>query len=480
MKRITTVFLSLAAVSVMFFALLGLTGCSESEADRTEELSASMKVFYNELDEAFPEKIYSFEAVTRYLADWAEAQGLEVRSVKDHYIIISNPSTKGTKDADFNVIQCTVDTENVHGDLHELSLAMAALLGPVQHGRIKLIVTESVGNLFPGAADLKKKSIKGDHFIQIRETGKNQVYTRGALESSCTFSTRDDMTEPEYTNAFLITFTMDRYFADPYLYDKKHRYPNPAEIIGELLASAKSSGRLFEVASFEAESEDRFIPHTAKAVVVIDDNNVEAFQKRFERSFESVEDKFEKLDEASFTYTMEETEMPEKVLDQKISDNLISLMYTIQTGPYIQNEDTGTVYAASYIKSISTKNGKFRMKMDMRSLDEPYMEEMSANYQIAAGLSDVSYKAEESGRIWTSKEGSIAASYFSSVLSDESKDSDVMIRSSECDEIWSTRPKTDLISCWYEKSRRKDMLAYLLNFMDTDPQKEPLSETGSE
>ena len=470
MKRNLSIIIRIAVAVCMLAALFSFTGCGETETDRNSDLIEQMKTFYSELDQKFPDKeaVYSFSEVEQYLSDWGELEGLDVRSVKDHYMIISNHASKSHEDDDFNVIQCTVDTENIRGDLHELSLCMAALLGPVQHGRIKLIVTESQGNRFPGAADLKKKSIKGDHFIQLKETKKNLVYTKGPLEATCKLTRDEDTVSPEYTNAFLITFSISQHYADPYLYDKKHSFPNPAETLGDLLASAKSAGRLFEVASFQTESEDGYLPHTAKALVVIDDNNIEAFQKRFEKSYQNVEDKFDSLEDESFVYTMEEAELPETVLNQTVSDNLISLMYTLQTGPHVQSEDSGTVYAASYIESVSTEDGKFKLRMNMRSLDEASMDEMTGNYLIAAGLSDANCKVSESKRLWTCAEDSDAAAYFVPLITDETEDTDTMIRSSECDIIWSKRHKTDIISCWYDKSKREDMLTYLLNYMDTE------------
>ena len=93
-------------------------------------------------------------------------------------------------------------------------------------------------------------------------------------------------------------------YADPFDFDT--HYPNPVETIGSLLATEKSSGNLFQLVSFDCKVDNGYTPGSATAVVVIDDNDVESFTKKFDKSNESMKKKFDKLED-HFVYTMTET-----------------------------------------------------------------------------------------------------------------------------------------------------------------------------
>lgn len=84
-------------------------------------------------------------------------------------------------------------------------------------------------------------------------------------------------------------------------------YPNPVEVIGNLLASEKSSGQLFQLASFNCEAKDGYIPTSATAVVVVDSNDISSFEKRFRSSYNNMKNRFEKLED-NFVYTLTATD----------------------------------------------------------------------------------------------------------------------------------------------------------------------------
>ena len=90
-------------------------------------------------------------------------------------------------------------------------------------------------------------------------------------------------------------------YADPFDFDT--HYPNPVETIGSLLATEKSSGNLFQLVSFDCKVDNGYTPGSATAVVVIDDNDVESFTKKFDKSNESMKKKFDKLED-HYVYTL--------------------------------------------------------------------------------------------------------------------------------------------------------------------------------
>lgn len=471
MKRFLTVFI-IMALALAFF----LCGCGEEEVDRSQELKDTMSQCDAAWDESFPsdsESEISFTKIADHIAVWCANNGLEVTEKADHYVVLTNSATKGKKDAPSFTICCPVDPAELDDTKSQLSLAMTGVLGPKDHGRLRLIVTESLDGEYPGAEQLDSKYKDCDHFIYLYKGGSDSVYTAGPLSSECRLSCDSDRTEPSYTNAYKITVSIPDHL-DPYTYDKEKTLPNPINVLGDLLASAKSSGRLFEIASFSSKQTDEFLPRKASVTVVIDSNNVEAFQKRFDKSFDAFEDRFGELEQEenedgtpaeTFTYTMEETDMPDSVLGQSACDNIISLMYTLQTGIHLQDEESNAINAASYIRSVRTKDGKFSLVMDMRSRDSESMEEMSGNYLITSGLCDVKYKSEDARRLWSSaKDSSLAAWFLAAAKGSDSDAETIRLQSSECDVLYKDSDKVDMVAYRYDSNLRDAALTNLIDY----------------
>ncbi len=466
MKRFLFVFVLICIVIATV-----LCGCEPQQIDRGSELKQVMDTCDSKWSQAFPTGTATFDQISDYIAGWGGNAGLDVTKKSEHYLVLTNPATKGKKKVPSVALCVSVDPSHLRDCVSLLSLGMTNALGPMEHGKIRLIVTESNEDGFPGADSISSKYMNCDHFIHLYRGSSAMVYTAGPMSALGTMSFHAPRKSPSYSNAYKIHLTIPENI-DPYSYDKASSLPNPINVVGDLLASAKSSGRLFEIASFTAKDNGDFLPCEATAVVVIDDNNVEAFQKRFNTSFEAFQKRFGELElsqnedgetTASFQYTMEETKLPKKVLRQSAGDNIISLMYTLQTGIHLQDEDTGAITAASYIRSVSTADGEFSLIMDMRSRDSASMEEMSGNYLITSGLCDVRYKSGEPKRLWTAVKESSLAAWFTATVND-AEDDPIRIQSSECDHLYSRGDHPDLISYRYDKDHRDTALENFLSY----------------
>ena len=469
-------------ICLMLFLTLILCGCGEtSQVDRDKELKEIMSALGSRWEESFPDGVLSFRQIEDYIADWCDDEDIEVTKRTDHYIVLTSEATKGQKKTPSVTFACTMDPDDPDSGVHTLSLGMASLLGPLQHGRIRLIVTESSGDKFPGASTLDSESLDCAHCIHLYPGSSAMVYTAGALSSVCKLSAGAKRVRPSYTNAYKIKVAIPEN-ADPYNFEKEHAVPNPVNVLGDLLAYAKSSGRLFEIASFKAKENGDYLPAVATAVVVIDDNNVEAFQKRFDKAVENLQKRFKDLEieteedtdgtpEEPFTYTMKKKHLPDTVLQGTAGDNIISLMYTLQTGIHLQDEETGAITAASYIRSVSTDNGKFSLVMDMRSRDKDAMEEMAGNYLITSGLCDVNYSDTKPVRLWKAADESTSAAWFTAAVNNDNEDTTKM-QTCEANVLYSRRDGLDLIDYRCNADRYDDaldnILGYLTSVVSTD------------
>ena len=460
MKR----FISVVTFLILTASLL-LTGCS-GELDRDAELKEAFNSIEDDISATFNKDTCDFDLLQDFLKSWSKNSDIEVISTAKGYSVLVNPATEGFEKADITTLQCSINTDDAEHSLKVLASALTALLGPYEHGDIRLIVTEFTGGERIGAANVDDKWLSGDNFINMQYSGTTSIYTSGPDSMNCSIQVESEPVAPAYGNAYAITMSMTEY-ADPFNFEKKSNYPNPIGVIGSMLATQKSAGRLFEVASFTAKAHEGYTPYTATAVVVIDSNNVENFTKRFDKSYSNMEDRFDELGD-DFVYTMTETEMPDQVLRQRTADNLISLMYTLNTGICYQDEDSGLVLASAYIKSISTGEGALKVNLNIRARGTENLDELSREYEVTSGLCDMYYSTEEPFKTWTSSSGSDMATFFSELVPLAEGDSNITLKSYDNDIFASKNPKLNMISYTFEDDDSLRAALNIVHYMDQE------------
>ncbi len=456
--------LFISAVAVIVFTVsLFLGGCSLGEQSREDELKSTLKTTYDELNSTFSGDTGKYSLVSEYLYSWAKKNELTVAENQDSYMVIENPATGGYEDSESTVLQCAVDTSHLNASMQPLAVSLTALLGPESHGPISLIITEIDSGNYTGAASVKPEYYECDNFINIQYGNETSLLTSGSDAFTGTMTSDISTSSPSYSQAYSITMSTEGY-SDPF--DFELNYPNPVETIGSLLATQKSSGNLFQIASFNCEYAEGYTPVSATAVVVIDGNDVESFTKKFNNSYENVQEKFADLDD-HFVYTMTETSMPSSVISNNYSDNIISLMYTLQTGIYLQDEDSDQIISASNISSISTDGGKLNVIINSRSLDADVLQEMSDSFATTSGLCDIQYSASEAEKTWTSDAERDLAQFFLDALSFDESNGLSTIKSSELDIFSSKVSGLNAISYTFNSENRKAALMNLLHFLSS-------------
>lgn len=460
MKRILLFFISFTV-----FASLLLSGCGE--INRDNELKGVMGSIEDDLSDAFAEDTCEYGLFSDYIQSWAEASNVDVIYKGKSSTVILNEASPGCSKEPSTVLLCNLNTSSMSSSFKVLSTAMTSLIGPIRHGDISLVITEYSDGRYIGIDEVPVKYLKSDRLINLQASGSDTIITSGSNNAVASFRKSGSLSQPHYTNAYEITFSMSEY-TDPYNYAKDKNYPDPINVIGSLLATAKSSGRLFEIASFTSSCNNGYTPYSAKAVVIIDDNNIESFTKKFEKSYENMNDRFDKVDD-SFVYTMTECDMPDEVLSDSVSNNLISLMYMLNTGICIQDEETGTVEASSYIKSITTEDGDLLMQVDMRTRGESYLDSLSMEYETTAGLCSTGYSCSGHSVLWKSVSKSALVKYFTEKVPilDEAE-SNISIRTYENDIISKKLPDQNMIIYTFEKGNRKSALENITHFLDAE------------
>lgn len=424
-------------VALMMTALLFLTGCSVDDS-REGQLNDILDETNAGLVDTFSDSTTKFEMVEDYLASWAKNNNIEVTKTGKHCMVLTNKATEGIK-CDSLALHVAVDTEDMTSTNRPLAVALTSLLGPEQHGKIKLIVTETNDEGYMGSDAIAEKYLKVDNLISINQRSKVDLKIGGAYAFDATLNKEVSYEEPTYAHAYEIKLTIDNY-KDAFDYTAK--YPNPIDVIGSYLASNQSSGKLFQLASFKCKVSDCSTPYSASAIVVIDDNNVESMKKKFDKSYESVNKKCDKI-EANFVYTMNETTMPEKVLTHESSSSLISLMYTLDTGIYYQDEDSGDIISANTITNLKAKDGKFILDLTGRSKTKESLVEMNTALKTTAGLTDYNYSAGKPYITWEAQDE--LADYFLEALSMSREDNHTTLLTSDLNILTSKKPGLNCI-----------------------------------
>lgn len=449
---------------IAIFALTPLlAGCGSAGLNREDELNSSLESTYEELSATFSGETGQYDLVAEYLNSWASKNEITISANEESYMVLENPATEGADKAGSTAIQCSIDTNSLGRSIQSLAISLTALLGPLEHGDIALIVTETNDGEYTGAAAIDTKYLEYDNFINMTQNDDVELYTAGSYAATASMTTELSAAEPYYSNAYEITMRISGYH-DPFNI-KDTDYPNPVEVIGNLLASEKSSGQLFQLASFNCEAKDGYIPTSATAVVVVDSNDISSFEKRFRSSYNNMKNRFEKLED-NFVYTLTATDLPSTVISNETSDNIISLMYTLKTGTYLQDEESGEIVALSEISNVSTSNGSFNLQTAMRSIDETVINEMAEVFLTTSGLCNIDFSISDTNSTWPSKDNKALAAYFTEALGAEETIFESTLESSECD-VLSAKAPLNMISYQCNIHHGEAALSNICSFLES-------------
>ena len=457
MKKYIITIIPLILISVMF-----LSGCSLGEMNRENELKSSLESTYEELTSTFSGDSGQYSLVSEYLKSWAKKNSIERADSGSSDTILSNPATTGYENSEPTVLQCSIRTDDFRNSMQSLAISLTSLLGPEIHGNISLIVTEVDNGEFTGASAADPKYYSSGSFINIDNSDDIELVRAGSYEMDSTMTASLSTSASSYTHAYTITMSISGYH-DPFSFE--NHYPNPVETIGSLLATEKSSGKLFDLASFECESADGYTPTSATAVVVVNDNDVNSFTSKFEKSYNSIKNRFEKLGD-NFVYTLTETSLPESVISSDSSNNIISLMYTLQSGIYLQDEDTGEIISASDISYVSTSGGTFTLKMRSRSTDKATLSDMSAEFLTTSGLSDISYSVTDPHMTWSSDSKNDASAFLADALGTKDSITENTLESSDLD-VFASKADINAVSYRCSLTHREAALMNLLHYTES-------------
>lgn len=401
MKRFFPVIISLILICSTLF-----TGCNNNN-ETTVSSKDSLEAFHDLLTESLlpetetttDETEITFKQFSSVLSSWADGNNIDVQESNDNYIVLSKGSSGEIKNVESFTFHSAIDLSSISAvktSLSNSAIIMAILNDASNHGDLNAIFTMVKDGQPVGSESLASEYLECDNFIDIAYDKNTTLYNTFAAISDMTATKELTITQPQYTKAFEIKFEGKQ---NQSAYKNRGHYPNPIKTIGDLLASSQTSTILFELTSFNGGTNSDQIPSEATANIVLHENDVESFTKKFDNSYKKVAEMYEDVDE-EFTYTLTPVDLPEEVICKEDTEKIVSLMYTMINGTYSRNESDET-QAVSNMGIVSTTDGMFKMDINAKSLSDEIMTELETVIKTICGLSNIDYTKQNGTALWT-------------------------------------------------------------------------------
>ena len=333
------------------------------------------------------------EDVGNYLLTWAKNKQITAVSDTGGNIIYSlPPSEAAPADAQPAAVVCSFDASDMETHLEEIAAALTIAKNAGNTGHLQVIFLAENQEDRSGA-----KALDAGYFAEDTAVfclGASASEQISAVTGGCRhirISSRLHYAEPAYSRAYKIQLKNCPSLSISQTYEAGL---NPIKTLGSVLANLQSTSLLFELSDFRGGSSEMLTPSEASMVIVINEEDASKLEKKldgFIRKF------YEKYGEAypEIEYTYEAVSLPERVISDEDTDNLVSLMYTAFNGIYNRNEE-GTITALTNMGRIRTSNGRLKIDTAILCSDPQLMEELAETYETICGLCDVNYEVTES------------------------------------------------------------------------------------
>lgn len=377
--------LSTLLILLLVISACTLSGCSpDTEAVIEESLDNKNSELITLITDA-----EDISVIRNYLISWANDNDIRVSYDEYGNVIFSSKATEGYKDAETNIFQCTIDLDEPEATASSIAVALSIIEEAENHGFIRILFTPP-----GGISSILKTYITADNFISLDWNEKNSILVGSAGSDVYKMTSDIKWTSPSYTNAYRIE--IDGLPSNDFATSDK--FPNPITIVGDILATAKSSNILLEIAEFNGGTASDVCPSGVSCTILINQKDVGSMKKRLQSAIENCYDKYT-LDSETFTFTFEEVEVPDEIISYEDTANIISFLYTCIDGNYLK-DDAGEVIAKSNIGLIKTSDKGFEAEVCVKSKSADVLQEMETTFETICGLSNISFSKTTGDPVW--------------------------------------------------------------------------------
>ncbi|MCM4159331.1 cytosol nonspecific dipeptidase [Antarcticibacterium sp. W02-3] len=169
---------------------------------------------------------------------------------------------------------------------------------------------------------------------------------------------------------------------------------NANKLMNRLLYRASEELEL-RVAEINGGGLRNAIPRESEAVVVIDEMQVKVFKAEMDKAVEAIKTEFSTL-ETKLSISIEETKVPENVMNLLSQEVLLKTVYAAHNGVYRMSPDIeGLVETSNNIAKVEVKEGNINIKCLTRSSVDSTKEDLANS--LTAVFELAGYEVEKSG-----------------------------------------------------------------------------------
>src|SRR5665647_662814 len=402
MKRKISVFL----ITLLFVSSFLSCGIISNDEIRNDQIETGVLEEYNNLINA-SKNFTSVEKFDNYLLKWANKR--DIKASYDNYenVIMSKAPAAGYENGNSINIQTSIGLTDMEERCLSIAMSLFLIENVPENNFMRIIFTNNDKGDFSGAKGINSRYLFADYQINLDwsydktiDPPEFTIINGSAGTTINQMSQALQYVDSNYSKAYEISIK-DLNGGDSGVQSVQH--PNPIKIIGDLLASCKSSGILFELGSFNGGSSPGTYPTNASITLVINDNDINKFTKKVNNAQQKFKDTYGAKEE-NYTYSITEINPLDQVLSLGNTDSIVSLLYTLVNGVYLRNEETGETLATSNIGQISTSNNEFELIVCGRSVEKNGLNLLKDSYNIIASLSDMNYLLQNETPLWESKD----------------------------------------------------------------------------
>lgn len=395
--------------SLLIVCMLAMTACTYSISMSDSEIKSILDTEYKAVKSAVS-KNSSYKKSTAYITKWAKDNKIKVTDKTDEYMVLSLSATKGHEFANTTVLQMPLDKNNIDIQCQLMAVMFATAKAAEDHGSVKLVFTRSDNMSFSGAKKLKTRYLDTGYFINFMYSSNLAIYNKGASASYNTITRKVNMTTSKYDQAYTFSISGLRggYTDSAESVDR----PNPTDILSSFLASAKSGGIQYELASFSGGTSAWTLPTEATVTIVVPEGKVEKLTTRFESSYEKFMENYSGS-EPDARYTMTQVKRPDKVVSVSAKDDIINLLYILNDG--ITRDDEGHITSSANTGMISLSASRFKTVTAIKDIDKSTLSDMESELKTSCGLCNMKAVTKPHYDPWITHEKSFLVSTLSNI-----------------------------------------------------------------
>ncbi len=343
--------------------------------------------FYNLTQ--IPRPSHGEEQISAYLADFGKDLGLETTVDEVGNVLIRKPATSGMENRKGLILQAHMDmvaqkdtdkdfdfqTDPIQAYIEDgwvkangttlgaddgigVAIIMALLEDEkLVHGPLEALFTVNEEDGFTGIQGLNSDLLMGDIYINVdSETeGEFTIGSAGGLNIDARNNYSEERTPAQMVGYKIAIKGLKGGHSGM---DINLGRGNAAKILSRLLWTSQ---RLFglRIASFNGGDRYNAIPREAEAVVVVPKSEADSFAK-YVQEFEATVQKELSTTEPSLAITVENADLPAKLMGEQSAVNLVSAVYSCPNGVLRMSDAVpGLVETSTSMGILKAENGQF-------------------------------------------------------------------------------------------------------------------------